>query len=168
MFHCRSTSGSCGYVLTSDYTLSDLTLDHHDVYLGESGCGKSTVIQLLERFYDVTRGQVVSHAYLRHLMIVLNILLRFMFQMIDGVDIRQLNIHSLRSCFGLISQEPILFNLSIADNIGYGMGHVSMVEIIDAATKANIHDFIQQLPDVSVNFMISICVDCVDVMCMIC
>ncbi|CAF3529729.1 unnamed protein product [Rotaria sp. Silwood1] len=92
--------------------------------IGESGCGKSTVIQLLERFYDPIQGRIY----------------------LDGVDIRQLNIQWLRSCLGLVSQEPILFDLTIAQNIAYGRENTSIEDIIDAATKANIHDFIQQLP----------------------
>ncbi|CAF4690537.1 unnamed protein product, partial [Rotaria socialis] len=90
-----------------------------------SGCGKSTTIQLLQRFYDVKEGQIL----------------------LDGVDIRQLNIHWVRSQFGLVSQEPILFDLTIAENIAYGLEDVSMTDIIDAAKKANIHQFIEQLPD---------------------
>jgi ATP-binding cassette subfamily B (MDR/TAP) protein 1 len=57
-----------------------------------------------------------------------------------------LNIQWVRSHFGLVSQEPILFNLTIAENIAYGLENVSVEAIIDAATKANIHQFIQQLP----------------------
>ncbi|CAF2074711.1 unnamed protein product [Rotaria magnacalcarata] len=64
----------------------------------------------------------------------------------DGVDIRELNIQRVRSCLGLVSQEPILFDLTIAENIAYGHENASMEEIIEAATKVNIHDFIQQLP----------------------
>jgi ATP-binding cassette subfamily B (MDR/TAP) protein 1 len=59
-----------------------------------------------------------------------------------------LNIHWVRSHFGLVSQEPILFNLTIAENIAYGLENVSVEAIIDAASKANIHQFIQQLPQV--------------------
>ncbi|CAF1185637.1 unnamed protein product [Rotaria magnacalcarata] len=92
---------------------------------GVSGSGKSTVIQLLERFYDVTNGTLF----------------------IDGIDIRQLNIHSVRSCFGLVSQEPILFDLTIADNIAYSKNDVPIIDIIEAATKANIHEFINNLPE---------------------
>ncbi|CAF3777464.1 unnamed protein product [Rotaria sordida] len=95
--------------------------------IGASGCGKSTVIQLLERFYDPVQGRIC----------------------LDGVDIRQLNIQWLRSCLGLVSQEPILFDLTIAQNIAYGREKTSTEDIIDAATKANIHDFIQRLPQVS-------------------
>ncbi|CAF1180823.1 unnamed protein product [Rotaria sordida] len=89
-----------------------------------SGCGKSTVIQLLERFYDPIQGRIFF----------------------GGVDIRKLNIQWLRSCLGLVSQEPILFDMTIAENIAYGRDNTSIEDIIDAATKANIHHFIQQLP----------------------
>ncbi|CAF1448878.1 unnamed protein product [Adineta steineri] len=92
--------------------------------VGASGCGKSTIVQLLERFYDVTNGQLA----------------------VDGVDIRKLNIQWLRSCLGVVSQEPVLFDLTIAENISYGLENIPMDEIVLAATKANIHEFIQQLP----------------------
>ncbi|CAF3274455.1 unnamed protein product [Rotaria sp. Silwood2] len=89
-----------------------------------SGCGKSTIIQLLERFYDVSNGQLL----------------------LDGIDIRQLNLHWVRSHVGLVNQEPILFDLTIAENIAYGLENVSMEKIINAARSANIHQFIEQLP----------------------
>ncbi|CAF2881220.1 unnamed protein product [Rotaria sp. Silwood2] len=89
-----------------------------------SGCGKSTIIQLLERFYDVTSGGIF----------------------LDGIDIRQLNLQCVRAHFGFVSQEPILFDLTIAENIAYGLENVSMKDIINAASKANIHQFIDQLP----------------------
>ncbi|CAF3532126.1 unnamed protein product [Rotaria sp. Silwood1] len=92
--------------------------------VGTSGCGKSTVIQLLERFYDVTKGKLF----------------------LDGIDIRQLNLQWVRSQFGLVSQEPILFDLTIAENITYGLENVSIEDIINAAKRANIHRFIEQLP----------------------
>ncbi|CAF4402305.1 unnamed protein product [Rotaria socialis] len=93
--------------------------------VGLSGSGKSTIIQLLERFYDATKGNIF----------------------LDGIDIRQLNIHSLRSHFGLVTQEPVLFDLTIAENIAYGLEHVQMDEIISAAKRANIHQFIEQLSE---------------------
>ncbi|CAF1385444.1 unnamed protein product [Rotaria sp. Silwood1] len=92
--------------------------------VGASGCGKSTIIQLLERFYDVTSGQLL----------------------LDGIDIRKLNLHWVRSHFGLVSQEPILFDLTIAENIAYGLENIPMNDIINAARKANIHQFVEQLP----------------------
>jgi len=60
-----------------------------------------------------------------------------------------LNIRWIRSRIGLVSQQPILFDLTIAENIKYGLENVSIEDIIDAATKANIHNFIQQLPQVN-------------------
>ena len=64
------------------------------------------------------------------------------------MDIRQLNIHWLRSQLGLVSQEPVLFDLTIAENVTYGLENVPMGDIINAAIKANIHEFIMQLPQV--------------------
>uniref|UniRef100_A0A3B3S4D3 ABC-type xenobiotic transporter n=1 Tax=Paramormyrops kingsleyae TaxID=1676925 RepID=A0A3B3S4D3_9TELE len=95
--------------------------------VGGSGCGKSTSIQLLERFYDVASGHVS----------------------LDGHDIKTLNLAWLRSQLGLVSQEPILFDCSIAENIQYGDNsrHVSQMEIEEAAKSANIHTFIQSLPE---------------------
>ncbi|XP_065102087.2 ATP-dependent translocase ABCB1 [Paramisgurnus dabryanus] len=95
--------------------------------VGGSGCGKSTTVQLLERFYDPAAGQVLA----------------------DGTDTKKLNLAWLRSQLGLVSQEPILFDCSIAENIQYGDNNrvVSQVEIEEAAKKANIHDFILGLPE---------------------
>uniref|UniRef100_A0A9J8D2X0 ATP-binding cassette sub-family B member 5 n=1 Tax=Cyprinus carpio carpio TaxID=630221 RepID=A0A9J8D2X0_CYPCA len=90
--------------------------------VGSSGCGKSTTIQLLERFYDPAAGQVF----------------------VDGNDSRYLNLAWLRTQMGLVSQEPILFDCTIAENIQYGDNSrvVTQEEIEDAAKKANIHNFI--------------------------
>ncbi|CAF5141874.1 unnamed protein product, partial [Rotaria magnacalcarata] len=65
---------------------------------------------------------------------------------LDGVDIRDLNIHWLRSQFSLANQEPILFDMTIAENIAYGKVNPSLEDIIEAATKANIHQFVISLP----------------------
>ncbi|CAF4336061.1 unnamed protein product [Rotaria socialis] len=92
--------------------------------VGTSGCGKSTIVQLLERFYDTTRGQIL----------------------LDGIDIRNLNIHWLRSQFGYVHQEPILFDLTIAENISYGLEDIPRQDIINAARRANVHQFIEHLP----------------------
>ncbi|CAF1200286.1 unnamed protein product [Adineta steineri] len=67
-------------------------------------------------------------------------------KLLDGVDIRKLNLQWLRSRLGVVSQEPVLFDLTIAENIAYGLENIPMDEIVLAATKANIHQFIQQLP----------------------
>ncbi|NWV27208.1 MDR1 protein, partial [Origma solitaria] len=95
--------------------------------VGSSGCGKSTSIQLLERFYDPVEGQVLA----------------------DGFDTRSLHLQWLRSRLGLVSQEPILFDCSIAENIQYGDNSrvVSQEEIEAAAKAANIHAFIEKLPE---------------------
>jgi len=72
-------------------------------------------------------------------------------QTIDGVDVRQLNVSWLRTQLGLVSQEPVLFDYSIRENIEYGDNgrHVNMDEVITAARASNIHNFIESLPDVS-------------------
>ena len=93
--------------------------------VGPSGSGKTTICSLLPRFYDVTEGRVT----------------------IDGNDVRKLTLESLRSQIGLVSQDVYLFGGSIKDNIAYGKPDVTMDEIVDAAKKANIHDFIMELPD---------------------
>ncbi|XP_071071286.1 phosphatidylcholine translocator ABCB4 isoform X2 [Dasypus novemcinctus] len=94
--------------------------------VGSSGCGKSTVVQLLERFYDPIGGTVL----------------------LDGQDAKKLNVQWLRAQLGIVSQEPILFDCSIAENIAYGDNNrdVSQDEIVNAAKAANIHPFIETLP----------------------
>lgn len=93
--------------------------------VGPSGSGKTTICSLLPRFYDVTEGRVT----------------------IDGNDVRKLTLESLRSQIGLVSQDVYLFGGSIKENIAYGKPDATMDEIVDAAKKANIHDFIMELPD---------------------
>ena len=98
--------------------------------VGPSGCGKSTVVSLIERFYDPTAGALT----------------------VDGRDLRELNLRWLRSQIGCVSQEPVLFDTSVADNIRYGANfrEVSDEEVIAAAKAANIHNFLQSLPQVRV------------------
>ncbi|XP_044065307.1 ATP-binding cassette, sub-family B (MDR/TAP), member 4 isoform X1 [Siniperca chuatsi] len=93
--------------------------------VGSSGCGKSTTVQLLQRFYDPQEGAVT----------------------IDGHDIRSLNIRYLREMIGVVSQEPILFATTIAENIRYGRLDVTQEEIEQATKEANAYDFIMNLPD---------------------
>ena len=93
--------------------------------VGPSGSGKTTICSLLPRFYDVTGGQVT----------------------IDGKDVRTLTLQSLRRQIGLVQQDVYLFCGTVKENIAYGKPGASMEEIIDAAKKANIHEFIQSLPD---------------------
>ncbi|XP_073138939.1 ABC transporter B family member 11-like [Henckelia pumila] len=92
--------------------------------VGESGSGKSTVINLVERFYDPQAGQVL----------------------IDGIDIKEFQLRWIRGKIGLVSQEPVLFALSIKDNITYGKDDASMEEIEIAAEHANATKFIDKLP----------------------
>ncbi|CAF1655721.1 unnamed protein product [Rotaria magnacalcarata] len=94
--------------------------------IGSSGCGKSTTISLLLRFYDSTNGKIF----------------------LDKHDIKILNINWLRSIIGFVQQEPILFNRTIAENIAYGIQHrqVALEEIEEAAKQANIHQEIIQFP----------------------
>ncbi|XP_044268848.1 ATP-dependent translocase ABCB1-like isoform X3 [Tribolium madens] len=94
--------------------------------VGSSGCGKSTIIQLLERFYDPVTGEVS----------------------LDDESVKNVDIQNLRSHLGIVSQEPNLFDRTIAENIAYGANHrtVNMNEIVEAAKSANIHTFISSLP----------------------
>jgi ATP-binding cassette subfamily B (MDR/TAP) protein 1 len=98
--------------------------------VGESGSGKSTVVSLVERFYDPTGGQVL----------------------VDGVDIKRLQLRWLRQQVGLVSQEPVLFGTSIRENIGYGKEDAKEEEIQAAAVLANAANFINKLPQVCVHF----------------
>ncbi|KAM3187686.1 hypothetical protein ACTXT7_001799 [Hymenolepis weldensis] len=98
--------------------------------VGSSGCGKSTVLQLVQRLYDVDDRGDGSGIFL------------------DGRDLRSLAPAWIREHIGVVSQEPNLFNLSIKENIAYGCkDEPSMEEIIEAAKQANIHEFISTLPD---------------------
>ena len=91
--------------------------------VGESGSGKSTMMDLLTRFYDVESGEVL----------------------IDGVNVKDLTIKSLRSLIGIVSQESILFNTSVTENIAFGDENPSIEKVIEAAKTANAYDFIMGL-----------------------
>ncbi|XP_001922717.3 ATP-dependent translocase ABCB1 [Danio rerio] len=93
--------------------------------VGASGCGKSTTIQLLQRFYDPDSGEVT----------------------LDGHDIRSLNVRWLRENMGIVSQEPVLFGTTIAENIRYGREDATDADIEQAIKEANAYDFISKLPD---------------------
>jgi subfamily B ATP-binding cassette protein MsbA len=93
--------------------------------VGPSGAGKSTMVDLIPRFYDATDGRVL----------------------IDGVDIRNITMDSLRSLMGIVTQETILFNDSVRNNIAYGHQDVEFEKIIAAAKVANAHDFILGFPE---------------------
>jgi len=93
--------------------------------VGHSGSGKTTIANLLPRFYDPTSGSV----------------------RIDDVDIRKATLKSLRSQIGIVTQEVILFNASVRDNIAYGRADLPDEKVVEAAKAANAHDFVMSLPD---------------------
>ncbi|MGI9160757.1 MAG: ABC transporter ATP-binding protein, partial [Saprospiraceae bacterium] len=93
--------------------------------VGASGAGKSTLADLLPRFYDVQEGAIL----------------------LDGVDIRQLRLKDLREQMGIVSQEAILFNDTVANNIAFGNANAGQADIERAARAANAHDFITALPE---------------------
>nr|VZI23620.1 unnamed protein product [Spirometra erinaceieuropaei] len=99
--------------------------------VGASGCGKSTIIQLMQRLYDVENFSPDSGIF------------------VDGMDLRTLSPNWIRDQIGIVSQEPNLFDLSIRENIAYGLNkeEPSMEQIIEAARRANVHDFIESLPE---------------------
>lgn len=93
--------------------------------VGPTGSGKTTIMNLLNRFYDVNSGKVTF----------------------DGTDVRDIQLKSLRNNVGIVLQDSVLFTGTVADNIRYGKPNASMDEVISAAKQANIHDFIETLPD---------------------
>ena len=102
----------------------NLTIHKHEriALVGLSGVGKSTMVDLLPRFYDVTKGEIL----------------------IDGINIKDIKIKSLRNLFGIVTQEIILFNDTIKNNISAGHENISESKITEAAKNANAHDFIMQ------------------------
>ena len=93
--------------------------------VGPSGAGKSTVVDLLSRFFDVTKGAI----------------------RVDGVDVRDLRVADLRSLMGIVSQETVLFHDTVRANIAYGRPEASLEEVVAAAKAANAHDFIERMTD---------------------
>jgi subfamily B ATP-binding cassette protein MsbA len=93
-------------------------------FVGLSGAGKTTIINLLSRFYDPTSGRI----------------------MIDGINIREITLNSLRSQLGLVTQDTILFNDTVRNNIAYGLENFASERIIEAAKAAKAHEFIMELP----------------------
>jgi ATP-binding cassette, subfamily B, bacterial MsbA len=93
--------------------------------VGSSGAGKSTLVHLIPRFFDVTGGRIL----------------------IDGHDIRDVTLASLRSQIGIVTQETVLFNDTVRNNIAYGQPHVSLKQVEQAARAARAHEFILGLPE---------------------
>lgn len=93
--------------------------------IGLTGAGKTSIINLIPRFYDVTSGRIV----------------------IDGLDVRDLDLHNLRSQIGMVLQQTLLFSATIEENIAYGRPEASHEEVIAAARAANAHDFISEFPE---------------------
>jgi subfamily B ATP-binding cassette protein MsbA len=114
---------------TGDVVLRNVTFEinagERIAIVGPSGGGKSTLVDLLPRFYDPLEGRIT----------------------IDGVDIRDLTVASLRGLMGIVTQETILFNDSVRNNIAYGRAETPLEDVIAAAKVANAHEFIMRLPN---------------------
>lgn len=135
---CEELKDVVGVIDYKDVSFSyqgeEKVLDHMNIHIdagrsialvGPSGGGKTTICSLLPRFYDVDSGSIE----------------------IDGKDIRKLSLASLRRSIGIVQQDVYLFTGTIGENIAYGNPKASKEEIIEAAKKANIHEFIMSLPD---------------------
>lgn len=120
-----------GTLILNDFNLL-VNYGETNALVGPSGCGKSTVISLLLRLHDPISGYIL----------------------LDGVDIKKLNIQWLRSIIGIVSQEPVLFNYSIAENIADGnKTQASIKQIVESAKLANISNKIESLPQVCIYFI---------------
>jgi ATP-binding cassette subfamily B protein len=117
------------YQEDQQYVVKNLSLEiqagEYVAFVGSSGVGKTTLCSLIPRFYDVQAGKIL----------------------LDGQDIRDLTLHSLRRNIGIVQQDVYVFAGTVADNIGYGNRGASRQEIINAAKQAHAHDFIVALPD---------------------
>lgn len=103
----------------------DITPGTMVALVGHTGCGKTTITTLIMRLWDIQEGSI----------------------RIDGYDIRDVTIKSLRRQIGVVLQDPVLFNATVADNIRYGVPEASMEQVLEAAKAAEIHETIQTLPD---------------------
>src|SRR5258706_829599 len=112
-----------------DYVLKNISLNikagEYIALVGSSGVGKTTLCSLIPRFYDINGGCIL----------------------LDGIDLRDISLRSLRQNIGVVQQDVYLVAWTVADNIRYGKLDASMDEIVEAARKANAHEFIAQLPD---------------------
>jgi len=114
---------------TNDYVLKDLSFQvaagEYIAVVGVSGVGKTTLCSLIPRFYEVTEGSIL----------------------LDGIDIRDISLHSLRRSIGVVQQDVYLFAGTVLDNIRYGRPEADFEEVVAAAKQADAHEFIMQLPD---------------------
>ncbi len=128
-FETNIVLNNISFKYQDDYVLQDFSLTvpkgHTVALVGQSGSGKSTIANLVTRFYDVNKGEI----------------------QIDGENIKDLTKKSLRGLMGLVTQDSILFNNTVKNNIGLGKENASEEEIIAAAKIANAHEFITNLPD---------------------
>jgi len=133
--HLNRTKGAIEFNNVSFYYRKDLNILNNISFkinpgdrvgiMGSTGAGKSTLINLITRFYDATSGQILA----------------------DDVDIKRYKLLDYRKQFGIVLQEPVLFSTTIAENIAYGLPNATEKEIIEAAKLANAHDFINQCAD---------------------
>lgn len=116
------------YSTRDDYAIKNMSLTINAgetvAFVGESGCGKTTTIQLIQRFYELESGRIL----------------------IDGIDIKTVKPISLRHYISAVPQSPVLYSLSVKDNILYGNANATDTEVADAATVGNAHNFIMNLP----------------------
>ena len=126
--HVRFENVSARYQRSTHAILKDIDLEAKPgevvAIIGLTGSGKTSIINLIPRFYDVTAGRVL----------------------IDGIDVRDFELHSLRSRIGVVTQQPLLFSATIAENIAYGKPAASHAQIRQAAVSARAHDFISEFP----------------------
>ena len=124
----------CYHDVSFSYENNEIVLNHIDftiksgksvALVGPSGGGKTTICSLLPRFYDITDGSIT----------------------IGGQNIKNIKLESLRNSIGIVQQDVYLFGASVKENIAYGKPDATFDEIVEAAKKANIHDFIMTLPD---------------------
>ena len=127
--HVRFEQVSARYDSSADAVLRDISLEARPgelvAIIGLTGAGKTTIANLIPRFYDVSGGRVT----------------------IDGIDVRDMQLRSLRSQIGVVMQQSLLFSASIEENIAYGKADASQQQIIAAATAADAHGFISEFPD---------------------
>lgn len=123
------TFNNLNFRYNEEYVLNDINFEipkgKSVALVGQSGSGKSTIANLLPRFYDLEEGNIS----------------------LDGINIKDLSLSNLRNLMGIVTQDAILFNDTIANNISFGMKNVTEEKLIEAAKIANAHDFIQQLPN---------------------